>query len=178
MRYKTFRNLSALGGLAVVGALGYLGARSCSSGPAHAPVATAPQPAPASTAPSPTAATGPVAATDPVAATRPTAAGDGSVPLRAVDRLALMAARTPFGGDKKKDALSGHPFKINLYKDAGKTTANRLKIDLDRDNKWDEKWTFEERDGGPEVKRQVAPADDEKYTEEYRLRAGRWVKKR
>ena len=30
---------------------------------------------------------------------------------------------------------------------------------------------------GEEVKRQVAPADDEVYSVEYRLRAGSWVKK-
>ena len=64
-------------------------------------------------------------------------------------------------------------WKVNLYQDAGKKSVNRLKIDLDGDGKWDEKWTIED----DQVKRQVAPADDERYTEEWRLRGDVWVRK-
>ena len=61
---------------------------------------------------------------------------------------------------------------VNVYQDAGNSTANRVKIDLDRDDKWDEKIDFK-----PEgVIRQVAPNDDEKYTETYHLVDGAWVK--
>jgi hypothetical protein len=54
---------------------------------------------------------------------------------------------------------------------------NRLKVDLDRDEKWDEKWTFASDGGTDGVKRQVAPNDDEAYTEEYRLDGERWRRK-
>jgi hypothetical protein len=171
MRYKTFRNLSLLGGVAAAGTLGYFGARSCSSRTSVAPT----------TATSTSTPTAPARPVSPPAATKgsaSTTASAGETPLREVDRAILELARTPLGADKKKDALPGRPYKVNLYQDAGQKKVNRLKMDLDRDDKWDEKWTFEEKDGKPEVKRQVAPADDEQYTEEYRLHAGRWVKKR
>ena len=90
-----------------------------------------------------------------------------------MDEAILMRVAQGIAGDKEKDATAGKPYKVSLYKDAGQAKINRAKVDLDRDEKWDEKWTFE----GLEVKRQVAPADDEVYTEEYRLRGGAWVKK-
>jgi hypothetical protein len=100
----------------------------------------------------------------------PPAAADG---LRPMDREILDLARAGIRGDRVKDATAGKPYKVSLYRDAGSPGVNRLKVDLDRDDKWDEKWTFD----GEAVKRQVAPADDEKYTEEYRLRAGAWARK-
>ena len=104
-------------------------------------------------------------------------AGEGTA-LRPFDNEVLALGSRSLSGEKVKDALPGKTFKVNLYQDAGKTRVNRLKIDLDRDDKWDEKWTFEEEGGRVEVKRQIAPADDEQYIEEYRLRAGRWVRKK
>jgi hypothetical protein len=65
------------------------------------------------------------------------------------------------GTDKVKDAVSGESWKVNLYQDEGHATVNRAKVDLDRDESWDEKWTFA-ADG---ASRQVAPADDEAYSE-------------
>ncbi|MBT3221283.1 MAG: hypothetical protein HN348_19545 [Proteobacteria bacterium] len=65
------------------------------------------------------------------------------------------------GTTKLKDVTKGKPFKVNVYQDAGSSTVNRAKVDLDRDEKWDEKWTF----GTDKVTRQVAPTDDENYTE-------------
>ena len=93
--------------------------------------------------------------------------------LRPMDDEVLALARAGISGDRVKDATAGKPYKVSLYRDAGQTGVNRLKIDLDRDDKWDEKWSIE----GETVKRQVAPADDEKYSEEYRLRGGAWVRK-
>jgi hypothetical protein len=63
------------------------------------------------------------------------------------------------GTKKIKDATKGQPFKINVYQDDGNPTANRAKIDLDRDDKWDIKVTFEEP-----ATRQVSPDDDENYS--------------
>jgi hypothetical protein len=103
----------------------------------------------------------------------PTEVPTGGIALRPMDQEVLTKARQPITGERVKDATAGRPYKVSLYKDAGFTTVNRAKLDLDRDEKWDEKWTFE----GEEVKRQVAPADDEQYTDEYRLRGGVWIKK-
>ncbi|MBK9967379.1 MAG: hypothetical protein IPP07_21885 [Holophagales bacterium] len=66
---------------------------------------------------------------------------------------------------------------MNLYQDAGQPRVNRLKIDLDRDEKWDEKWTFVTGGGREIVKRQVAPNDDEVYTLEFLLDGERWMPK-
>ncbi len=106
------------------------------------------------------------------------AAGGQTQTLRAFDEPILALAERGISGAKVKDALKGRAYKVNLYRDAGQPGVNRLKIDLDRDDKWDEKWTFVKpgsRDGG--VKRQVAPNDDEVYSVEYRLLHGKWVLK-
>lgn len=177
MKYKTFRNL-ALFGVLGAGALGVWGLnklfvkKEAAVAPAPA-VASQPasQPAPAVLAP--TAAPLPAAA---ASAPAPATASDPSA-LRAMDEEILARVAQNIPGDKVKDAFSGKPYKVNLYKDAGQAGVNRLKIDLNRNEKWEEKWSFSTEGGQRVVKRQVAPNDDEKYTEEYRLDGKRWVKK-
>jgi hypothetical protein len=110
------------------------------------------------------------------AAPAPAALASGATPLRAIDQQVLARVSQDITGDKVKDAIPGTA-KVNLYKDAGQAKVNRLKIDLDRDEKWDEKWDFEVEGGEQKVKRHVAPADDEQYTEEYRLEGGAWKRK-
>jgi hypothetical protein len=92
---------------------------------------------------------------------------------RPVDAALMTWRGKAIGSDKLKDVTQGQPYKINVYQDAGSTTANRAKIDLDRDDKWDEKITFQ-ADG---VLREVAPADDEVYTKTYLWKDGAWVAK-
>ena len=75
------------------------------------------------------------------------------------------------GGKKKKDVTKGQKCKINLYQDAGNSSVNRLKIDLDRDDKWDEKWTFKD-DGS--ISRKVASKDDEQYDIEQAWSGSAW----
>ncbi|MFT4978029.1 MAG: hypothetical protein ACI8S6_003937 [Myxococcota bacterium] len=75
------------------------------------------------------------------------------------------------GSEKRKDIESGKPFKINLYQDSGHTTVNRAKVDLDRDDRWDEKWTFD----GTTITRQVSPSDDENYSEELTWSGSAWT---
>jgi hypothetical protein len=91
---------------------------------------------------------------------------------REVDAAVMRALQAPVQ-EKIKDATGGTPYKVNLYSD-DRARWNRLKIDLDRDEKWDEKWDVA-ADGA--IERQVAPADDEQYTEVYVLRAGQWTRK-
>ena len=71
-----------------------------------------------------------------------------------------------------KDATKGKPYKVNLYKDAGMSTVNRAKVDIDRDDKFDEKYTFETT----KITLQSAPNDDEKYTETYHWNGSGWTK--
>jgi hypothetical protein len=97
--------------------------------------------------------------------------GGGTGP-RDIDRDMAALLKMPVQ-QKIKDATKGKPYKINLYSDDG-LRFQRAKVDLDRDDKWDESWTFG-ADGSTE--RQVAPADDERYAEVWVLHAGTWTKK-
>jgi multidrug efflux pump subunit AcrA (membrane-fusion protein) len=90
---------------------------------------------------------------------------------REVDRAVMKWAGRDLGGSKKKDVTKGKPYKVNLYQDDGHTAMNRAKVDLDRDDKWDEKWTFD----GDDISRQVAPADDEDYSEAYVWSGDSWA---
>ncbi len=164
MKYKTFRAL-VLTGVAVAGIGGIvLAARHCGG-------SSEPQPRPE---PEPVATTTPSDPSTSHATTPPPSTSTGE--LREVDREVLTAVGRAISNGKQKDAFSNRPYKVNLYQDAGHSTPNRVKVDLDRDNQWDEKWSLD--DGGT-WKRQVAPADDEQYTAEYRLSAdhGRWQTK-
>lgn len=163
MKYKTFRNLMIVCGfVALIGSCsvcGYLYNRSIPSSPSPR-VAEAP---PISAKP----VTTPVTTSD---VDTPTHIPDG---LRRIDQKVLEAVRRPVSGDKIKDAFPSEPFKINVYHDAGETGWNRVKVDYNRNEKWDEKWEFV--DGKP-TKRMVASKDDEQYDEIYRWADGKWVK--
>jgi hypothetical protein len=89
---------------------------------------------------------------------------------RPVDAAVLHALEAP-AQEKIKDATGSTPYKVNLYSDDG-LRWNRVKIDLDRDEKWDEKWTLA-ADGS--ILREVAPADDEQYSEKYQRSGDEWV---
>ena len=132
--------------------------------------------APSTTTPTtpPTTPTPPTPTTAPTTPTPPTpttatapAAGD-----RPLDAAVLRALEQPVQ-EKIKDATGSTPYKVNLYSD-DKLRWNRLKIDLDRDEKWDEKWTIG-ADGS--IEREVSPADDDRYTEKYARVDGAWVRR-
>lgn len=100
----------------------------------------------------------------------PTPAGN-ELAARAYDAEVIAWSKKSISGDKVKDASKGKPYKINLYKDPGKPTVNRAKVDVNRNDKWDEKYTFE--DG--KITLEVAPADDEKYTKTYHWTGTAWL---
>jgi guanyl-specific ribonuclease Sa len=111
----------------------------------------------------------------PVAAAATTASTTSSTGLptqRAVDVAMANVLQQPVQ-EKIKDATKGQPFKINLYSD-DRTRFNRAKVDLDRDDKWDESWTFK---SATDIERQVSPDDNEQFTEVYAAHNGQWVKK-
>lgn len=130
------------------------GSRQPDPPPAPVPVAAPPAPAPA---PAPTPPTPPPAAPTTLAA-------------RSHDAETLGWANKTLAGDKGKDVSKGKPYKINVYKDAGHTGVNRAKVDLDRDDKFDEKYTFD----GTTITLQVAPDDDERYTAIYTWTGSAW----
>ncbi len=92
---------------------------------------------------------------------------------RAYDTEAIAWKGKAITGDKVKDASHGKPYKINVYKDAGSATVDRVKIDINRNEKFDEKINFE-KNGTITLER--APADDEKYTEKYHWNGSGWMK--
>lgn len=104
------------------------------------------------------------------AAAPATAAGAGAGVGRPVDRFILDQLGRDLGTDKIKDATKGQSYKVNLYQDAGHSSFNRAKVDLDRDDKWDESWTID----GQTVTRKVAPNDDENYSLSHTWGASGW----
>jgi hypothetical protein len=172
MKYKTFRALALGGGVVlagggVFGLYHLLGGRSEATAPtawaSGEPVRT---PVTSAEAPSKT----PTSKKVPPAAAPPAYEG-----LGAMEKQILARFAEGMEDDKVKDAFKGERYKVNLYRDPdGKL---RAKVDLDRDEKWDEKWTFERVQGQDKVKRQISSRDDETYDQELRLDAGKWVKK-
>lgn len=179
MKFSTFRGLAIAGGIvlgvgAVIGTCALCVRSSPDQPRPTADVAATNMPlGPSSARPPSTLAPQPARPPATATATTPSAAGN----LRPMDTAVLQKIAQNIPGEKVKDAFPGQTYKVNLFKDPGQAGVNRVKIDLDRDEKWDEKWDIESEGGRQEIKRQVAPADDEKYTENYRLRDGSWVKK-
>lgn len=92
---------------------------------------------------------------------------------RTWDQEVLSWRTKSISSDKQKDVSKGKSYKINVYKDAGSSTVNRAKVDVNRNDKWEEKYTFE----GEKITLQRAPADDEKYVETYHWNGSGWTKK-
>jgi hypothetical protein len=135
--------------------------------------------APAPAKPAPEAAKAPVAPpvtpTPPVPSTpakSPAESGTDDIGKRAYDDEVLAWRTKSIAGDHLKDVTKGKPYKLDLYKDAPATTVTRAKLDLNRNGKWDEKYSFK----GDAITLQRAPADDDKYTETYRWTGTGWVK--
>lgn len=153
MKYKTFRALVTVGGGALL--VGTCGLSSCLLG-GDSPKKTERPPIVSSTP-----------ATTPVQ----TSTGARTADQAVVEFLNRQPNAT---GERIKDAFPRESYKVNIYRDGNSQTWTRLKIDLDRDEKDDEKWTLS--NGQPD-KRQVSTRDDGTYDREYRWRGGQWVEK-
>lgn len=171
MRYNTFRSFLGVG-LGVV-VLTFCGGsvwlmRSWNT--------AAPQPQPPIAAATPLTATAPQSSAPQPIVSRPAVTASSQVDDPRRDKLIVDYLNTHAQaiGDKAKDVLPRETFKVNLYADNGSPTWNRLKVDYNRNEKWDEKWNL--TDGQP-VKRHVASRDDEVYNLEFRWQGGRWVAK-
>ena len=154
MKYKTFRNLITVGGVTLL--LGVCGLSSCLlSGDSPQKTQNAP-----------------IVSSTPTATPVQQNTGKRSADQAVVEYLNRQPNAT---GEKIKDAFPRESFKVNIYRDGNSPTWTRLKIDLDRDEKDDEKWTLS--NGQPD-KRQVSTRDDGNYDLEYRWRGGQWVEKK
>lgn len=182
MKYTMFRNASlASAALVIVGGGLYLGKRAPAKTPPAAAEATrAPQPT--ATPPPPPPPPPPVRAAAPAADAAPRGARGDRIALRDVDRELLRIyeqSQKSAGGAKApkvKDVFPDRPYKVNLYEEGG--VLARAKIDLNRNGKWDEKWTFAPGSdaASPVVKRQVSPTDDDtNYSLSYKLVDKAWI---
>lgn len=96
-------------------------------------------------------------------------------PMRPFDEEIIKLFEQTPSGDKIKDATPNRPYKVNLYAEGGKYV--RAKVDLNRNNKWDEKWSFDDKGGERIYKRQVSPSDDDtSYPDKFKLRHKQWEK--
>jgi hypothetical protein len=160
MKYRTFRNLITIGGIALIlglcGSYGYFATRNSKQSRNDNATARSSTLAPAQS---------------------PNPAPSNTTGLRRVDQLTIDYLNSHPGAttDKIKDAFPRESFKVNIYRDGSSPTWTRLKVDLDRDEKDDEKWTL---NAGQPDKRQVSTEDDERYDREFRWRGGQWVEKK
>lgn len=85
--------------------------------------------------------------------------------LKLAEALPVLQA----SGKKQKDYYRGSGPKVNLYDDDQDGRWDRVKVDLERDETWDESWTVK----GGEVERRVTASGVV-----YLFRAGSWVPKK
>lgn len=176
MKFKTFR-LLVIGALGVTSIGVLVGVSTCCKKDESDKTAAKTEKTEKTAAPTPAPKPTETAEKPKPAPTEEAPKGDG-LALRPMDKEILDRLAGTASSDKVKDAFPGKPYKVNLYRENGASKFNRVKIDLDRDDKWDEKWSVEDDAGQEVIKRQVAPNDDEKYTDEFRLKAGAWVPKK
>lgn len=100
----------------------------------------------------------------------PIAESSDNLPARAYDADVIAWSKKTISGDKQKDVSKGKPYKINVYRDAGHATVNRAKVDVNRNDKFDDKYTFEP----DKITLEIAPADDEVYTQTYHWSGSSW----
>lgn len=186
MKFTTFRNLIIAGAASgLLGSVYYatkstVGTPAAVPPPAVAPASTtAPKEAPKpdnkaeTSTPPPTFAAEQHAMRGMVAEV--SRSGHPLLPMRPFDEeIIRLFEQTPSTG-KVKDATPDRPYKVNLYAEGGKHV--RAKVDLNRNNKWDEKWSVDEKNGERIYKRQVSPSDDDtSYPDKFKLRHKMWEK--
>jgi len=105
--------------------------------------------------------------------------GDQFLQLSDIDNRVLEMQLSDITDVKDKSGKNYKKFKkfptfiIDMRCDftKGFTTWNRIKVDLDKDKKYDEKWTF--RNNG-EVIKEISSSDDENYDYEYKMKDKKW----
>ncbi|MBC8102994.1 MAG: hypothetical protein H7Z41_10450 [Cytophagales bacterium] len=107
---------------------------------------------------------------------------DAALRLTDIHREVIRLQKEPITngedkGESRRWAVSDNGIKAEFRSDTskGSKTWNRVKVDFNNNKKFEEKWDFQSGGG---IKRRVAPADDENYTQEYRLQGGKWAAKK
>ena len=108
-------------------------------------------------------------------------AGEAIMQITDADRAILSYKDSPLvknlddSGENYKKFVKTAGFNLDLRCDFGKGFAawNRIKVDWDKDKKWDEKWSFNDKG---EVKRQISPNDDGNYEFIYILQGNQWIR--
>jgi len=109
--------------------------------------------------------------------------GKDFMTLTSIDKLILEYQKKDISdgkiddqGDSYKKFITTKDFKVDLRCDfkKGYSYWNRIKVDFDKDKKWDEKWSFQ-KDGT--IKKEVSPNDDENYEYSYILNGDKWERK-
>ncbi len=90
---------------------------------------------------------------------------------REVDKAVSKWIGSEFGGGRQEDVAPDGPYRIDLIQDEGADAVNGIEVDLDRDGSWDERWAIE----GASVTREVSPADDGEYSQQYAWIMQRWI---
>lgn len=163
MKYKTFQALLVAGAILVpVGGLVAYGALKSDAPPPPPPPAAPPIQVPA------LGPAGRQSIEDRARAPLPAPVAATTAPRHEAYLLGTLGK--PASSDKIKDAVPG-AVKVNVYGEGGVWA--RAKVDYDRDEKWDEKWTF--KPGG--IEKQLASKDDEAYDQTLVHQGGAWTKK-
>ena len=170
MRYRTFRNVGivvALGAFAGCGYACYACDQQAESEDTERAHLAAERQRVEDEATERQAAAARVAATP-----APVAAAPAQDPKVIVEKFLLDTLGKPASSEKLKDAVPG-PIHVNVYAEHG--VWSRAKVDFDRDDKDDEKWSL--KPSGV-LQREVAPAHDEHFTEVYVRSGDAWMLKK
>ena len=93
--------------------------------------------------------------------------------MLAIGVVVLIALDIPAKAERAAGSAVGHAgFTVSGYQIVGLNHMNRAKVDVNRNDKWDEKYTFD----GEKITLQRAPNDDESYTETYHWNGSGWTR--
>jgi hypothetical protein len=93
--------------------------------------------------------------------------------MRPVDQVVIRFLERPQREPVRQDAAPQEPFRVDMLATEGRVSGAR--VDLDRDNQWDEEWVLPVPGvPGGQIIRRVSPEDNGVYEEHYVWGYGRW----
>ena len=109
--------------------------------------------------------------------TKPTPGGFelGELPARPFDETIVKFAGKPVPDGRADDIRPRRDWHITVVQDAGHEEASRALVDLDRDGKIDERWSF--KNNGTVITRSVSPNDDENYVHDFNWTGTGWLRR-
>jgi hypothetical protein len=176
VKYRTFTVVRAVVIAVAFVAISMQVYRSATRSSGTSPAISAPADAPAASDANPQNGNAP-AAPGPSSPADPTALTDAEQEILRLQSSPITNGVSDPKNGTRRWVVDEPGFHAEFRSDTAKGSAywNRVKIDWNGNGRFDEKWDFRP-DGS--VKRRVAPADDENYTEQYRLQGNRWLQSR